>query len=160
MAVLLNWSLAVTVPLMGTPAVAEEGRLTTKCVAALAFTVIVPEVPVIEGVTVSVAVTVWLPAVTRVKPLIKVPTPAVRVKLGGRMTPAPESVLVKCTVPVYPVAVLLNWSLAVTDPLNATPAVAEEGALTTKCVAAAALTATFPEVPVIVEFPVSVAVTV
>ena len=37
-------------------------------------------------------------------------------------------------------AVLLNWSWAVTVKLNAVPAVAVLGALTAKCVAAAALT--------------------
>ncbi len=42
------------------------------------------------------------------------------------------SVEVKCTVPAYPVAVLLNWSSAVTVKLNAEPAVALAGAETVK----------------------------
>ena len=52
--------------------------------------------PVIELVTVSVAVIVWLPAVLSVA--LKVPVPLVKVLLAGR-TAAP-SVLVKWTVPV------------------------------------------------------------
>ena len=59
-------------------------------------TVIWPLVPVIEGVTVSVAVMVWLPAVASVAE--NVPTPEVRVELDGRV--GDPSVLVKWTVPV------------------------------------------------------------
>ena len=44
--------------------------------------------------------------------------------------------------------------------LNAEPAVAEAGALTVKCVAAAALTVMLLDVPVIEELTVSVAVMV
>ena len=40
-----------------------------------AETVIGPDVPVVDGVTESVAVMVWLPAVTRVTPELKVCTP-------------------------------------------------------------------------------------
>ena len=61
MAVLLNASSAVTVNVIALPAVALAGALTTKCVAAAALTVTAPLVPVIELVTVSVAVIVWLP---------------------------------------------------------------------------------------------------
>ena len=51
-------------------------------------------------------------------------------------------------------------SRAVTVPLKAAPAVAVPGRLTTKLLAAAALTETVPEVPVIEDTVVSVAVTV
>ena len=61
---------------------------------------------------------------------------------------AAPSELAKCTVPVYPVAVLLNGSSAVTVKLNALPAVAFAGAVTAKLVAAAALTAMLFDVPV------------
>ncbi len=51
--------------------------------------------PVIDVVVVSVAVIVWLPAVSRVT--LKVPTPSVTVASAGKYAPA--SLLVKCTVP-------------------------------------------------------------
>ena len=54
----------------------------------------------------------------------------------------------------------MKASRAVTVKLKAVPAVAEEGAETEKWVAAPALTAMLPEVPVMEEFPVSVAVMV
>ena len=53
------------------------------------------EVPVIEALTVSVAVMVWLPTVFNVAE--KVPVPLVSVELAG--SAAWASVLVKCTVP-------------------------------------------------------------
>src|SRR5262249_58446304 len=99
---------------------------------------------------------VWLRAVLSVA--LKVPTPLVRVASAGRIE-AP-SLLVKCTVPVYPVAVLLNTSRAVTVKLNAAPAVAVAGALTVKCVAAPPETAIPVEVPAIDGVAVSVAVSV
>jgi hypothetical protein len=64
----------------------------------------------------------------------KVPTPFVSVEFAGK-TAAP-SLLVKCTVPVYPVAVVFVAVSAVTVKLNAVPAVAVVGAVTEKCVAA------------------------
>ena len=64
----------------------------------------------------------------------KVPTPFVSVEFAGN-TAAP-SLLVKCTVPVYPVAVAFVAVSAVTVKLNAVPAVAVVGAVTEKCVAA------------------------
>src|SRR5438105_3401357 len=85
----------------------------------------------------TVAVIGWLPAVWSVAR--NVPEPLISVLLCGRL--ALPSVLVKWAVPAYAVAVLLNWSCAVTVKLNATPAVALAGALTVKWVAAAALTA-------------------
>jgi hypothetical protein len=48
----------------------------------------------------------------------------------------------------------------VTFTLIAEPAVADAGALTESCVAAPALTVTFPEVPVMLAAVVSVAITV
>jgi hypothetical protein len=59
---------------------------TLKWDAAAVPTAMLPLVPVIELVTVSVAVTVWLPTVARVTPLVKVWTPlsaAVKVKYAG-----------------------------------------------------------------------------
>src|SRR5437763_261190 len=78
-------------------------------------------VPVMELLAVSVAVIVWLPAVS---------------------------------------AVLLNASWAVTVNVKPVPAVAEAGAATVKCVAAAALTRIVLLVPVIELLLVSVAVIV
>src|SRR5438477_12488995 len=92
--------------------------------------------------TVSVAVSV--PGALKVA--LKVPTPFVSVELAGSVAPA--SLLVKCTVPAYPVAVLSNGSRAVTVKLKATAGVADAGALTAKWVAAAALTVTGLLVPV------------
>ena len=80
---------------MPTPAVAVEGALTVKCVAAAAVTVIGPLVPVSEFGA-SVAVIVWELAVTKVA--LKVPTPFSNVALAG--TVPPTSLVVKWTVPV------------------------------------------------------------
>ena len=57
----------------------------------------------------------------------------VRVLLAGKI--AEGSLLVKCTVPVYPVAVLLALSCAVTVKLKGTPLMAVAGAVTAKWVA-------------------------
>ena len=78
------------------PAVALAGALRLKWVAAAALTATGVLAPVIELVTVSVAVSVWLPAVLRVA--LKVPMPFVSVLLAGRT--ARLSLLVKCTVPL------------------------------------------------------------
>jgi hypothetical protein len=64
-------------------------------VAAAALTAIVLDVPAIDAVTISVAVTVWLPAVFKVAE--NVPAPLVNTEFAGN-TAAP-SLLVKCTVP-------------------------------------------------------------
>src|SRR5262249_58412375 len=78
------------------PAVTVVGEaVSTKVLAAAGLTV-TDALPVMELVTVSVAVTVWLPAVFRVA--LKVPTPLVRVELDG--STAWPSLLVKATVPV------------------------------------------------------------
>jgi hypothetical protein len=96
-AVLLNWSCAVTVKMNAVPAVAEAGADTLKCVAAAALTTMLLLVPVIDDATVSVTVIVWVPAVTSVAE--NVPTPFVNVESAGNTVPAPASVVVKCTVP-------------------------------------------------------------
>ena len=137
------------------PAVALEGADTTSREAAAALTVMGLVVPVILLVVVSVTVTVWLPADLSVTETVS--TPAVRVVLAGNT--ACVSVLVKWTVPAYPVAVLPKASRAVIVTLNADPAVALPGADTAKCVAADAPT-TSVVLPVIVEVVVSVAVSV
>ena len=67
-------------------------------------TAIAFDVPVIDAFTVSVAVIVCAPLVLSVA--LKVPTPLVSVALAGRI--AAPSVLVKCTVPAYAGATLLN----------------------------------------------------
>src|SRR5215475_1968748 len=153
---LLNWSRAVTMMLNGAPAVAELGAEISRCVAVTGPTVIGLDVPLIVEVTVSVAVTVWLPAVFNVA--WNTPPPLVSVEFTG--SAAAASVLVKCTVPAYPVTRLLNWSNAVTLTLTAVPAGVDGGAVTTKCVAVVELTVIAFEVPVIVAVTVSVPVIV
>ena len=64
-------------------------------VATPTLTAIVPEVPLMELVTVSVPVMVCEPTVISVAE--NVPTPEVNVEFGGRT--AAESVELKCTVP-------------------------------------------------------------
>ena len=74
---------------------ALAGALTTKCVAAMGDTITVALLPVSELIMVSVAVSVWLPAVFNVT--LNVPTPLANVVLAGRV--AAVSLLVKWTVP-------------------------------------------------------------
>jgi hypothetical protein len=69
----------------------DDGALTVKCVAGPGPTETFPDVPAIDELTVSVAVTVWVPAVSRVAE--KVPVPLVSVLSAGS-TAAP-SLLVK-----------------------------------------------------------------
>ena len=76
MATLPKASLAVTVTLVLPPAVMVEGEAVTVKVLAAAGLTVTDVLPVIELVTVSVAVTVWLPAVFRVTPPAKVCAPA------------------------------------------------------------------------------------
>jgi hypothetical protein len=91
-------------------------------------------VPVIEAVTVSVAVIVCGPTVFSVAE--NVPTPLVSpTSFAGNI--AAPSVLLKFTVPPYVATVLFAASFAVTVKLNAVPAVAVAGADTRKCVAVA-----------------------
>ena len=118
---LLNWSSAVTVKLNAVARRSAARRaLTTKWVAAAALTVMVLLTPVMLLVAVSVAVSVWLPAVFKVA--LKVPAPLVNVLLAGnewsRRVAAGEVRPCRCK----PVAVLLNWSSAVTVKLKAVPA--------------------------------------
>ena len=75
MAVLPSASRAVTVTSNGAPAVAAAGAGHGKWVAGPARDGDRPEVPVIDGATESVPVMVWLPAVARVAPELKVWTP-------------------------------------------------------------------------------------
>ena len=89
-------SRAVTVTLIAVPDVAVAGAVTAKWVAALADTVVEFEVPVIEAVTVSVAVMVCRPPVFSVAE--NVPVPLLNVVSAG--SAAAVSVLVKCTVPL------------------------------------------------------------
>jgi hypothetical protein len=93
-AALLNASSAATVNEKAEPAEADAAAETIKCVAAAALTAVL-EVPVIDGVTVSVAVTVWFPAVFKVAE--KLSTPLVKMEFAGNT--AATSLLVKCTVP-------------------------------------------------------------
>src|SRR5580704_11330530 len=95
-------------------------------------TVIVPDTPVIDAVAVSVAAIVCAPAVFNTAG--NVPTPFSSAEFAGNT--AFVSLLVKCTVPVYPVAVVFAAVSAVTTRLNVAPAVAYAGAVTLKCVAA------------------------
>src|SRR5262249_61161247 len=78
----------------------------TKRLAAAGLTVTVA-LPVMELVTVSVAVTVRLPAVFRVA--LKVPAPLVSVELAG--STAWPSLLVKWSVPVDPEGVVQGASV-------------------------------------------------
>ncbi len=77
------------------PAVAVEAALTERWVAVAALTAMALVVPVIDPVTVSVPVTVWLPPVLSVTETV--PVPLVKVVLLGRT--ADPSLLVKRTVP-------------------------------------------------------------
>jgi len=88
-------SSAVTVTVPGVPAAPLAAMLTTRCVAAPPFTVSVFEVPVIAPCAVSVAVMVWLPALSKVS--LKVAMPLVNVMSAG--STAAASVDVKWTVP-------------------------------------------------------------
>jgi hypothetical protein len=106
-----------------------------KWVAAAAATSTVAP-PAMVFVAVSVAVSVWLPAVFKVA--LKLPTPALRVVFIG--TKAVASVVLKWTVPVYAVAVLPNESRAVTVKAPLFPATLEGRAMTAKWVAASGLT--------------------
>ena len=86
--------MAVTVKLNALPAVAVAGADTVKWVAG-PVTTMGSLVPVIDDVTVSVAVMVWLPLVFRVAE--KLPVPFVKVDGGGKT--ATKSVEVNLTTP-------------------------------------------------------------
>jgi hypothetical protein len=87
-------SFAVTVMLPVEPAVAEVGAETRKEAAAPGMAVTEAD-PVMDEVTVSVAMMDWVPAVPRVKE--NVPVPLLNVELGGRMAAPSEEM--KWTVP-------------------------------------------------------------
>ena len=76
----------------------------------VAVTRIALEVPLMDGVTVSVAVTVWLPGVSKVTCKFTA-DPFWNVAVAGKMAAA--SVLVKWIVPLYPLEVLFEASSAV-----------------------------------------------
>ena len=120
-------SRAVTVNLAGVPVVAVDGAETLKWVAGF-VTVTVEDVPVIEELTVSVAVIVRLPAVAKVTE--NMPVPDVNVEFAGSAAAASE--LVKCTVPEKPGITLSLASSAVTVKLKAVPIVAVGGMATAK----------------------------
>jgi hypothetical protein len=112
--------------------------------------------PVIVEITVSFAVSVWVPTARNVAE--NDPAPLTRVESAGRVAVPSEDV--KWTVPVYPVATLLNASSAVTVKPKEEPDETDAGATTVKCVTAAGLTIIAFEVPVIDEVTISVAVMV
>ena len=88
-------SCEVTVKAMAVPALAAAGAETTRRVAGPPVTTMAAELPVIDAVTVSVAVIDWLPAVFSVT--ATVPVPLVSVASDG--STADVSLLVKWTVP-------------------------------------------------------------
>ena len=88
---------------------------TLKSAAAAATTVMVLLMPLMLGVAESAAVIVCGPAVFNVALNVREPLFSVPLVIG---VGACGSVLVKLTVPVYPVAVLLKASNAVTVTLN------------------------------------------
>jgi hypothetical protein len=114
------------------------------------------DAPVIVLVTVSVAVMVCVPAASSVAE--KVPVPLGSAEGNGRV--AAPSLLVKSTVPEYPGLVFPSASSAVTVNVNEDPAVAVAGAETLKRAAGPGPTVIEPDVPVIDEVTVSVAVIV
>src|SRR5262245_29099662 len=142
--------------LKAVPAVVVAGAKTAKCVAAAALTWMALLVPVTLPERVSVAVSVWKPAVLSVA--LNEPVPLLRVLLAGKIGRA--SCRARVCVAVSAVAVLLNDSCAVVFTLEAVPAVVVAGAKTAKCVAAAALTWMALLVPVTLPERVSVAVSV
>lgn len=111
---------------------ASRARLLRAGIAPVTLTLALPAIPLD---TVSAAVNVWAPLVRRVAG--KVPTPAVRVEFAG--TVALGSVLLKCTVPLYPVTVAFPLSSAVTVKVKEEFARTEDGAVTAKCVAVGAV---------------------
>jgi hypothetical protein len=72
----------VTVALKAVPAVTVDGAVTLRWVAASGVTVTIL-LPVMLAEIVSVAVIIWLGAVKRVTPLVRVFTPLVRVEFTG-----------------------------------------------------------------------------
>jgi hypothetical protein len=114
------------------------------------------ELPVMEAVSVSVALMVWEARVLSAAG--KVAVPLVNVESDGR--PAKESVLVKCAVPEYLVTTIFEESRAVTVKLKAVPMVAVAGATTAKRVGTRTATRIEFELPMREGATVSVAVMV
>src|SRR5690242_13725556 len=115
--------------LTGVPAAAETGVAIRKRKFDPPPTSTPPEVPLMDPLTVSMAVIVWVPSFLNVAE--QVPVPLVNVPSGGRM--ADPSVLVKWMVPLYVGLVMLLASCAVTVKLKGEPLVADAGADTAKC---------------------------
>jgi len=86
-------------------------------------TVTVPDVPVIKEVAVSVAVTVWLPAVFKVT--LKLPAPLVSIASAGKVAAA--SLEVSATVGVALVITFQFASTALTVTVKTVPAVCAAG---------------------------------
>jgi len=129
-------SRAVTVKPKADPSIACEGADTAKWVAVVdALTEMGPEVVVIVP---SVAVIVWLPTLSKVTE--KAPMPPDRVELEGTKAAVESVLLLKCTVPEYPVTVLLLLSWAVTVKFIGVPTVAAAGVAKEKWVAVGCVT--------------------
>ena len=90
------------------------------------MTVIPDWLPVIDGVTVSVAVNVLLPPATVLNVALELPVPDVSVEFDGSTAWASLDAE-KPTVPAWPVAVLPNASNAVTVNEWLTPATVDGG---------------------------------
>ena len=147
----------MTVTLRRRPLSTGLGALTTKCVAASGLTVIALLVPVMLVVGLSVAVSVWLPAVAKVA--LNVPIPADQRALAGKRS---RTAVAAAEIDGAAIAggrvveaVLGRDREARMEPLPSSC----QGALTTKCVAAA-LTVIALLVPVRVAAELSVAVSV
>lgn len=95
--VLLLRSAAVTEKLKAAPAVCGDDAETIKCVVGPGFTVMGLLVPVMDGVTESVAVMVCMPAILNAK--LNIPVPFVRETPWPLTDTKVGSVLVKFTVP-------------------------------------------------------------
>ena len=139
------------------PTVPPGGVLEVIDNAAAAVTLIGSE-PVMELVTVSVAVIVCVPLPTVSSAAEKVPVPLVRVESAGSF--AWLSVLVKCTVPVYPTEVLFAASNALTVSGNVFRVWVALGPVTPMCVAAFVTTLIGLDVPFSEAVTVSLAVIV
>src|ERR1017187_2598206 len=124
----------------------DAGEIQVTC--GIDRTVMPDSVPVMLEVAVSVAVIDCVPAVSSVTEKVWVPaSAAMKEKPDGRRACA--SLLLKETVPVYPVATLPYASLAVTVTLSVVPAISMVGKpVTFRVVAVAGLTAMFDSAPV------------
>ena len=114
--------------------------------------------PVMELVTVSVAVIVCVPPPTVSSVAENLAVPAVKVESAGKV--AWLSVLVKCTVPVYPTDVLFAASSAVTVSWIVFRVWVALGPITPICVAAFVTTLIGLDVPLSEAVTVSLAVIV